>query len=56
MGGGFIKLSIQSKEKEINEFLSDLKNILQNEGFNKDKDLTIVRSKKKGAEVQYSTP
>lgn len=51
-----IKLSIQSKEKEVNEFLGALKNILQNEEFNIDKDLTIVRSKKKGAEVKYSTP
>ena len=51
-----IKLSIQSKEKEIVEFLNELKNILQSEEFNIDNDLTIIKSKKKGEKVQYSTP
>lgn len=51
-----IKLSIQSKEKEIVEFLSELKNIFQSEEFNIDNDLTIIKSKKKSEEVQYSTP
>lgn len=52
----YIKLSVQSKEKEITEFLSELKNILHYEGFNIDKDLTIIKSKKKSEKIQYSTP
>lgn len=51
-----IKLSIQSKEKEIVEFLKELKNILQSEEFNIDRDFTIIKSKKKSGKEQYSTP
>lgn len=51
-----IKLSVQSKEKEITEFLSELKNILYGKEFNIDNDLTIIKSKKKSGKEQYSTP
>ena len=51
-----IKLSVQSKEKEIVEFLVELKNILFCEEFNIDNDLTIIKSKKKDGKEQYSTP
>lgn len=51
-----IKLSVQSKEKEIIEFLKELKNILHSEGFNIDSDFTIIKSKKKSGKEQYSTP
>ena len=50
-----IKLSVQSKEKEIVEFLVELKNILFCEEFNIDNDLTIIKSKKKdGKEMPTS--
>lgn len=51
-----IKLSVQSKEKEIIEFLTELKNILHSEGFNIDRDFTIIKSKKKSGKEQFSTP
>ncbi|MCM1181283.1 MAG: hypothetical protein NC347_13590 [Clostridium sp.] len=51
-----IKLSVQSKEKEITEFLSELKNILHSKAFNIDNDLIIIKSKKKNGKEQYSTP
>lgn len=50
-----IKLSIQSKEKDIIEFLNHLHQILQHEDFDIDKDLTLIRKKKKNEE-QFSTP
>ncbi|XCP85615.1 hypothetical protein ABXS75_02075 [Roseburia hominis] len=52
---GIIKLGVQSKEKEVIEFLSDLKNTLHSKTFDVDNDLTIIKSKKKGEKVQYST-
>ena len=55
-GGDFIKLSIQSKQKEIIEFLNELKNILQSQEFNIEKHLIIIKTKKKGGDIQYSTP
>lgn len=50
-----IKLSIRSKEKEIIEFLEKLKNILQSEEFNLDRDFTIVKSNKKNGKEKFST-
>lgn len=50
-----VKLSIQSKEKDIIEFLNHLHQILQHENFDIDKDLTLIRKKKKNEE-QFSTP
>ena len=52
----YIKLSVQSKTKDIIEFLNELKRILQNKEFNIDTDLTIIKSKKKDGKIQYSTP
>ena len=51
-----IKLSIQSKEKEIIEFLRALHHILHSEEFNIDDNLTIIKSQKNNEKVQYSTP
>jgi len=51
-----IKLSIQSKEKEIYEFLNELKSILRSEEFDIYKDMTIIKSKKKNGKEKYSTP
>lgn len=51
-----IKLSIRSKEKEIIEFLMELKNILHSEEFNIDRDFTIIKAKKKSGKEQFSTP
>lgn len=51
-----IKLSVQSKEKEVIEFLSRLQNILCSEEFNIDKNFTIIKSKKKSGKEQFSTP
>ena len=55
-GGDFIKLSIQSKQKEIIEFLNELKNILESQEFNIEKHLIIIKTQKKGGDIQYSTP
>lgn len=52
----YIKLSVQSKTKDVIEFLNELKRILKNKEFNLDTDLTIIKSKKKDGKVQYSTP
>ena len=51
----FIKLSIQSKEKEVIRFLDALKNILESEEFNINKDLTVIKSKKKAEDEKFST-
>lgn len=51
-----IKLGFQSQKQEILEFLSELKDILYDKSFNIDQDLTIIRSKKRKGEEQYSTP
>ena len=52
----YIKLSVQSKTKDIIEFLNELKSILQSKEFNIGTDLTIIKSKKKDGKIQYSTP
>lgn len=52
----FFRLSIQSKEKEVVEFLNQLKNILESEEFNINSDITIIKSKKSSEKIQYSTP
>lgn len=51
-----IKLSIQSKEKEVAGFLKELKEILLKESFDLEKDLTLIRKEKKKEEEQFSTP
>lgn len=50
-----IKLSVKSKEKEVQEFLDNLKSILHSTKFCVARDLIIIRSKKKGKD-RYSTP
>lgn len=55
VGGVIIKLSVKSKEKEVEIFLVELKRILCRADFCADNELYIIRSKKKGKE-QYSTP
>lgn len=52
---GLIKLSVQSKEKEIIEFLAMLKGILRSKTFSVEQDLTIIRSKKPKGKELYST-
>ncbi|MCD8023569.1 MAG: hypothetical protein LUF30_11575 [Lachnospiraceae bacterium] len=56
MGGDSIKLSTQSKRKEIDAFLDRLKTILCNIDFDIDKDLVIIRSKKDSGKEIFSTP
>lgn len=51
-----IFLSIQSKRKEVIAFLEELKDILNKDGFDIDNDLTLIRKKKSGNDVKYSTP
>lgn len=51
-----IKFSIQSKKKEVADFLRELKSILQEECFNIEKNLTLIRKKKRKEDEQFSTP
>lgn len=50
-----IKLSILSKEKEVNVFLQELKSILKSKNFNIEDELTIVKTKKKQGKEMFST-
>lgn len=51
-----IFLSIQSKKREVIIFLEQLKELLGNEDFNMDTDLTMISKKKQGDDQKYSTP
>ena len=51
-----IFLSIQSKKREVIIFLEQLKELLGNEDFNMDTDLTLISKKKQGDDQKYSTP
>lgn len=51
-----IKLSLQSKKKEVAAFLEGLKNVLEGEYFNLNDDLIIIRSSKRDDKRQFSTP
>lgn len=51
-----IKLSIQSKNKEVTDFLEELQGILGKENFDIDADITLIRAKKKKEDEMYSTP
>lgn len=51
-----IFLSIQSKKREVVAFLATLKSLLENEDFDRDTDLTLIRKKKQGKDQNYSTP
>lgn len=51
-----IKLTIQSKKQEVTVFLKQLKELLEKEDFDIDKNITIIRTKKKNEDERYSTP
>lgn len=51
-----IKLNIQSKKQEVTVFLKQLKELLCKEDFDINKDITIIRTKKKKEDERYSTP
>ena len=51
-----IKLSVQSKKKDVTDFLSQLQMILKKDDFDIDTDITLIRSKKKKEDEKYSTP
>lgn len=51
-----IKLTIQSTKQEVTAFLKQLKELLGKEDFDIDRDITIIRTKKKKEDERYSTP
>lgn len=51
-----IFLSTKSKKKEVTAFLEKLKLILNNDDFDVNRDLTLIRKRKQGDDVRYSTP
>lgn len=51
-----IFLSIQSKRKEVIDFLNELKTLLEKEDFDINTDIIIIRKKKQGADQKFSTP
>ena len=48
-----IEFSIKSERKDVESFLNELKNILQDENFDIQNDFLLIKSKKE--EMQYST-
>ena len=42
----YIKLSIRSKEKEVLDFLQQLQEVIRNERFDTDTDITIINKEK----------
>ncbi len=51
----FIKLGIQSKKKEVIDFLNELHTVINSESFNIEKDFTLIKKKKKKEKEQFST-
>lgn len=51
-----IKLGVQSKKTEVNDFLEELQSILNKANFDIDTDIILIRAKKKKEDEQYSTP
>ncbi len=51
-----IFLSFQSKRIEVESFLERLHNLLDEEDFNIDTDLNIIRKRKQGDDLKFSTP
>lgn len=51
-----IKISMQSKKKDVISFLVELKTILEKDDFNIDTDLTFINTKKKEEDKKFSTP
>lgn len=50
-----IFLSTKSKKSEVEAFLKELKLIIESSSFNIDTDFTLIRSRKKGDEEEFST-
>lgn len=51
-----IKLSIQSKEKEVLYFIQQLQEVINSERFDTDTDITIIKKKKDKEKERFSTP
>lgn len=51
----YIFLSTQSKKGEVIEFLDEIKILLSKDDFDIDKDLILIRKKKTGDDLKYST-
>lgn len=51
-----IKLNANLSRDDVEGFLRRLKSVLCSEEFDIDRDLTIIRSRKKSGKEQYSTP
>lgn len=51
-----IFLSTKSKKKEVIAFLEKLKLILNNDDFDVNRDLTLIRKRKQNDDVRFSTP
>lgn len=51
-----IKLSTRSRKKEVCDFLCRLHEILDDEDFNVDTDLTLIKKKKSKDNERFSTP
>lgn len=51
-----IFLSYQSKKREVVAFLDELHKLLESDGFDINTDLNLVRKKKQGEDLKFSTP
>lgn len=51
-----ILLSIQSKKKEVIDFLNELKTLLGKDDFDINTELILVQKKKQGDDQKFSTP
>lgn len=51
-----IQISIHSDKKAVTEFLEELYDVLDDEQFDINKDLILIRSKKEAGREQFSTP
>ena len=51
-----ILLSIQSKKKEVIDFLNELKTLLGKDDFDINTELILVKKKKQGDDQKFSTP
>lgn len=55
-GGIIIFLNIRSEKREVEAFLTELKDLLGRDDFDIDTDMTLIRRKKQGDDQKYSTP
>lgn len=51
-----IKLAIKSSKRDVEDFLCDLRMILENDSFRADTDFILIRKAKKDEDQQFSTP